>query len=501
VSNPTVGGPARQWLHGDRASKSSVPPSVRAAMRVPELATRLIQIGPKAAKLDGPFTECRYDDSDIRAITADDMTANVYVWTPWPNEQGWLLIRPQILAVLNVGTLAWLNFRAIIRPKGQYNKDDVWGLLGDYFDQYGRHVDAAGEVDQIAVLEGGTWQSNVVIGEKTGESDEARFAGLRSLGVKVIHTRTPRGKVIETAFNTLQHAADNCRGFCGRMEMKDCPEIVRKQLAQVKSGAAHPREFFLNLEEYSNHLAGVMAALNNERSDGKILRGRSPWEAWNEITAQREQFIAFPDEAKWRYRAAWRICEVTRNGVRITVGSGKFQTAYTYTNPEALEPMRGARVAVYWNDTNPDTDAVIYSVSGGKPHKFICVASRLAELRRFGTSAEELQAEAARKKLSMQLATTHQKSLAPYLQRGGGSSALRTPHSALKAGNDVGERVAAARDVQDQKERITARVQRTVRQTEVSAADVAAAIDTPQRETSPVEQFSAGEIADIFKTD
>lgn len=500
VADGTVAGAPRQWLHGAHASKSYVPPSVRAAMQTPELATKLIQIGPRAAKLDGPYTECSYGPDAIRAITADDMTANCYVWVPWPNEQGFLLIRPQILALMNVGTMAWLNLRAIIRPKGQYNRDDVWGLLGDYLDDYGLSVDAQGVVNQIAVLEGGTWQSGVVVGSKVpGVTEESRFGGLRALGVKVIHTRTPRGKIIETAFNTLQHAADNVRGFCGRMEMKDCPEDVKQQLALVKAGHAHPRQFFLSLEEYSDHLTGVMQALNNERNDGKILRGRSPAEAWAEINPQ---FREFPDASKWLYRAAYRLVEVTRNGVRILVGSGKFQTAYTYTHP-ALEPHRGRRVAVYWNDANPDTDAVIYTIQAGKPHTLICCASRLKTPDRFGATDEELKAEAQRKKLAQQLAVSHSRTLAPYLPR-------RVSPSPGGAGrgegvrNDIGAQIAAAREAAQEKEAAQARTRRNVHAAvrEITPQDTEAALAlNPERETRTAEQFSNEEIADIFKTD
>ena len=416
VADPTIHGPARQWLHGANASKSYVPPSVRTALRTAPLAVKLIQQGPKAAKLDGPFTECSYENvSAGRAFTADDMTANVYVWCEWPNEQGYLLIRPQILAAMDIGSMAWLNVRAVMRPKGQYNKDDVWGLMGDVMDAHGLHLNAEGKVDSIAVLEGGTWQSGVVVGTKTGVSDEDRFGGLRSLGVQVIHTRTPRGKIIETAFNNLQHAADNCKGFCGRMEMKDCPENVKQELALVAAGKAHPRQFFLHVSEYSAHLSGVMHALNHERNDGKILRGRAPVDKWAE---DAPQMLTFPDSHKWMYRAAYRICEVTRNGVRVTVGSGKYLTAYTYENPELLEAHRGRRVVCYWNDYDPDTDAVIYSLRNGRPDKLICVAQRLASVPRFGATGDQMAAEASRKKLSQQLARTESKALQPFLQRG-----------------------------------------------------------------------------------
>jgi hypothetical protein len=434
VNNPTVTGPVRMWLHGENASKSRVPDSVRVAIRdrVSPLATTLIQIGPKAAKLAGPYTESTYENLKAgQAFTADDMTANCYVWTEWPNEAGFLLIRPQILAAMDVGSMSWLTIRAVIRPKGQYNKDDVWGLVGDVFDDYG--------LFGTAIFEGGSWQSNEVVGHNTGTDDETRFGGLKSLGVNLIHTRSPRGKIIETAFNSLQHAADNVRGFCGRMEMKDCPEIVRKQLALVKAGHNHPREFFLHINEYTKHLQGVMNALNHERGDGKILRGRAPVDKWAE---DAPMLPMIPDEFKWMYRASYRVVSVTRNGVRITVGSGKYQTNYTYSNPAALENNRGRKAVVYWNDSDPDTDAIIYTLRNGKPDKFLCVASRVQAIPRLGASQEQMSAEATRKKLSMQHARTQRASLAPYLQR---QERVITPPAAAAAPSDVAQRLEAAK--------------------------------------------------------
>jgi hypothetical protein len=433
VNNPAVTGAARILLHSEHASKSHVPQSVRDAIRdrANPLTTTLIQIGPKAAKLAGPYTECSYDNLKAgQAFTADDMTANCYVWTEWMNADGFIIIRPQILAAMDVGSMYWLTMRAVIRSKGQYNKDDVWGLIGDVFDDYGLY--------ETAVLEGGSWHSNDVVGHKTGTDDETRFGGLKSLGVNLIHTRTPRGKIIETAFNQLQHAADNVRGFCGRMEMKDCPEIVRKQLALVRSGKAHPREFFLHINEYTQHLQGVMNALNHERGDGKILRGRAPVDKWAE---DAPQLSVMPDDAKWMYRAACRPVTATKNGVRITVGSGKNQIHYTYSNPAVLEVHRGRKVVVFWNDSDPDTDAVVYTLRNGKQDKFLCVAKRVHDIPRLGASRDQLEAEATRKKLSHQLARTQRASLAPYLQR---QQRVITPDSGPDAVS-VGTRIEAAK--------------------------------------------------------
>ena len=196
VANPNLPGPARLAIHGDTASKSHVPKSIRSAVQqlACEDTAKLLQVGPKAMKLDGAYSECSYDNlKPGQAFTADDATANAYVWVEWPCEAGFIVLRPQILAAMDVGSMYWLSVRVVVRPKGQYGKDDVWGLIGDVLDRYGKF--------ETAILEGGSWQSNVVIGERTGYTDADRFGGLKSLGIQVIHTRTPHGKIIETGWN------------------------------------------------------------------------------------------------------------------------------------------------------------------------------------------------------------------------------------------------------------------------------------------------------------
>lgn len=486
VADPSLGSDARTWAHGNHASKSYVPPSVRRAAKVAPLAVRLIQQGPKAMKLDGPYSECSYENVPAgHAFTADDMTANCYVWVEWPNEQGFILIRPQILAAMDIGTTAWLNIRAVMRPKGQYNKDDVWGLIGDVFDSFG--------LFKIAVLEGGTWQSNIIRGHKTGLDDEARFGGLKSLGVQLIHTRTPRGKIIEGEFNKLQHAADNVRGFCGRMEMKDCPEETKQALQLVQAGKMHPSQYFLHVNAYSEHLEKVMQQLNNERSDGKILRGRTPAEKFEEDGFEKREM---PESAKWMYRAAYNISQVTRNGVKVHLGTGRYQTTYTYANP-ALENVRGGRVVVYWNDSNPDTDAVVYSVQNGRPHEFICVASRVQSIPRFGASEEQSAAEATRKKLQNQVAYSQSKSLAPYLQR------RIKPMPVANSHTNIGQQIAAARAEAAEKEQtkreLNSTTERQQRVDPVTIADIRAATsEAVEAEDESATALSAVEISKLF---
>jgi hypothetical protein len=435
VADPTLRGPERRWLHGERASKSEVPPSVRRVLTSSMLATTLIQRGAKAAKLAGPFTECDYSNTKAgTTFTADDMTANVYVWCNWNNEDGFLLIRPQILAAMDVGSMSWLCLRAVMRTRGQYNHEDVWGLTGDVLDEYGKF--------SAVIFEGGTWQSKEVVGHRV--SDEERFGGLRKLGIQVIHTRSPRGKIIEVGFNTLQHAADACIGFCGRNERVDCPEATKQALALVRAGKAHPSQYFMHISQYREHLVGVMNALNHERNDGKICQGRTPADVWNEENEKTPR-VGFPDKSKWMYRATYSVTTVTSNGVLVKQGSGKYQVRYTFSHP-ALVAAQGRRVAVFWNDFDPDTDAVIYTINNGKPQELLCVAPSAQKLPRLGATSEQMRAESTRKAMIMSQATTERGSLAPYLQRNFRTVASRQENAAiddqLKAAKAAGEKKA-----------------------------------------------------------
>lgn len=513
VDSPTLTGDAREWCHGAHASKSYVPPSVRKAIKrlAPPLTAKLIQVGPKAAKLDGPYTECSYENvKPGQAFTADDMTANVYVWVEWPNAQGWLLLRPQILASLDVGSLMWLNVRAVVRPRGQYTKDDVWGMIGDTLDNYG--------LFDVAILEGGIWQSNVIRGYKTGLDDERRFGGLKALGVKLIHTRTPRGKIIEGMFHQLQHAADNCPGFCGRNEQKDCPEHVRKEIALCEAGKAHPRQFFMHFDQYVSHLTNVMAALNHERGDGKVLRGQTPLDKWTEQFPVNEDFAALrrfmPESDRWMYRSCYSKVRITRNGVRVTQGSGANQMCYTYgdaggSRPEvtkALEEHRGQTALVYWNDYDPDTDAVIYTIADGRPDQFLCVAPRVPELDRLGATETQLRAEAARKKAIASLAVSKSKNLTPYLKRKMGLVVHdgQRAEAADPAGADIASRIKAARAEAEAKRAEEQRNARAVDRAVVEAEDLQAATE---REIAPesAEADRGGaidpDLANLFSTD
>jgi len=481
-SDPRLPAAARAVLHDGHATKSYVAGSLGDALSIAPLTASLLQ-GPRAARLAGRWTPGDY--SQLKAgdvFTSDDMTSNVICWVEWPNAAGFRVGQAQILPVMDVRTLRWLNVRVIMRDGGQYSADDIWGLFGDTFDQFGLPANGF-------LLEGGHWQSNRVRGHKTDLLDDDRIGGLESLGLKVWRSYDPRSKgMLEGAFNQLQFAMDAFPGYAGRDQRKELPEAVKKQLAlcnpNLKTGPTHhPREFFPHISQLADHVQQVMEKANHERQDGQILRGESPLELW---AAHAPQLAAIPDHAKWLYRSAMSLVQVTRNGVRVTQGSGPKQQVYYYDAPELLTSRQGMKVAIYWNDHNPDADAAI--VLNGS---FLGMAKRVQPLNRFSATDAQLTAEAQRKQAAMLYARTEARALQPELARN---------HKNLipvdTGANRIGEEIAAAADRVEQADRTQAANARAVRRTEVTADDLAAMNRKPESEAH--ERITDTEIEALF---
>jgi hypothetical protein len=420
----------REHLHDGHASKSHVTGSIRRQITPAPLTAALAQ-GPRAARLSDRFTPGDY--SDVKAgdvFVSDDMTSNIICWTEWPNGNGWKIGQAQILPVLDIGSLRWLNVRVIMRDSGQYTSDDIAGLFGDVFDQFGLPRDGM-------VLEGGIWQSNKVIGHdlsKCGLSDDERLGGLASLGLKVYRSYDPRSKIIETMFNQLQAQMDAFTGYAGRDQRTQLPELVKKQIALCsgKTPQHHPNEFFPHISQLADHVQQVMAKLNNRRQDGAVLRGACPLEKWMEESAD---LAKIPDNAKWLYRSAMSVVQVTKNGIRVTQGTGKNQFVYYYDNPELLTPRKNQKVFVYWNDQNPEADVILMA---GTPRQFIGTASYVSPKKRFSASSEELSEEASRKRGAMAFARAELRSIQPDMQRS------HVPVPVAQSTTQIGEEIGNA---------------------------------------------------------
>ena len=278
------------------------------------------------------------------------------------------------------------------------------------------------------------------------------------------------------------------------MEMKHCPEQLKKDLAMIRAGKSHPREHLLHLNDYVNHISAVMQSLNNERSDGKILRGETPLSAFtNAVSEPAIKARAIPDSAKWLYRSAYSVKQVTRNGFRVTLGTGRNQLAYTYDNPEVLGKWRGHRVIGFWNQHDPDTDAVIYTVRNGRAHQFLCVAKRVTNPDRLGASEQAWSAEATRKKLHHNLAVTQSRDLSPYLVRSHVPGPRAVPGSQQ---TPIQQRLDAARQAREASKKQTLNTRAQVNRAELTPEDVQAATTNEPQTTN--DDLTPDEIAELF---
>lgn len=404
MEHPDLPSPAREHLHDSHASKSYVARSLRDRLRVSPLARAMVQ-GPDATRLAAPHIPSLCDCAPGRVITADDMTANVYCWVEAPTAHGYIIGRPQVLAWLDVGSHRWMQARLIMRQSGQYTRDDVWGGIGDVMAEYG--------VFPEWLFEGGIWRSNVVIGERTGISDESRFGGLKSLGCKLHHSRRPQSKPIEQAFNQLQYQADAFPGYCGRDERRDGPDHLQRILYETKRGKLHPRGVLPHYDQFKAHVQQCLAALNGERQDGRALRGASPDEAWQ---AAGVNLPRLTPEAAWMFRSAVARVTVRRSGdVLIRQRSGKWTEEYLYRNPELLLRRAGQTLLAYWNDRNPDADCVLMTATPSP--ELIGVAHYVRPISRFDATDEELAAAAHDRKEAMAFARAEVIKMKPHFER------------------------------------------------------------------------------------
>lgn len=490
MRDPELHAGARISLHGGHASKSYVPPSVREAAQVSPL-TAALHTGARAARL--MTSSVHSNPASVKCgdvYVADDETPNVYVWEPWPNRLGYRIGRPQILQVADAGSLMPLNVRVIMRASGAYTADDVAGTLGDAFDH-------PGLPNVGLLLEGGVWRSKMVIGHKSNLSVEDRIGGLASLGLEVFHARTPMAKwEIEGQFHLQQHIMDKVPGYCGRNERTDLPEKTKKLLAQAERGAVHPSTFLLSLSQFADHVQDALREYTHERQDGKTLRGASPWEKWND---EAPKLRVMKETDKWLYRSALSVTTAKQNGeLKVMQGSGRNQRIYYYHNANLICPRAGQEIYVYWNDNNPQADAVLLAGTVTNPHKRVCIgtAQYVREISRFKAGAEDIGEAMGRKAAELQYAKSELRTISPHLSR------TAVPVSADAEARRIGQTIADAAERHEETVKVEARVKRSlataVRNAPVTESDREAIVDRTAERTP---EFQPEEISNLFGQD
>jgi hypothetical protein len=272
-------------------SKSRVPASVRKLITPQVKRLMPIHHGPREHQLRGAYN--RRDYSNFFAgdsYQADDITCPVYYWEA-DATSGIRIIRGQLLLMIDERSRLALGFA--LHSENNYTE-----------------------------------------------------LGLLEFGVKFVHAKLPRGKVIERVIGLHQNSMDGLPGYVGRDEVHDRFERVQEQKRLCESGREDPARHFLSKTGWEAELARICEAYNAERQQG-ILDGLSPIEAWHRFQGS-EPLVHLGSQGRYLLAHHRLPMKVQRNGVtlRPSLGGATYCSSVTgqflgermwvWVNPEDL---------------------------------------------------------------------------------------------------------------------------------------------------------------------
>jgi hypothetical protein len=356
--------------------KSRVPAIVRTLVG-PEVKRLLpFHHGPREHQLRGAYNTRDYSSMFAGdSYQADDVTCPVYYWEADPGH-GLRVMRGQLILMIDERSRLALGFA--LHSESNYNARIIRALVT-------RVHDAFGLPRRRFYFERGIWRSSKIL---TGAGDELTLdhteLGLREFGVKFVHAKLPRGKVIERVLGLHQNVMERLPGYVGRDEISDRFERVQEQKRLCDNGREHPNKFFLNKSQWEAELSRICEAYNAERQEG-MLRGLSPIEAWDQFQSPEPQVHL---GKKTRYLLAHHklTLKVQRSGIvlRPSLGGG------TYCN-ETTGRFVGERMMVWVNPE--DLTSIALTSVDRKTGPF--VVPRLEPLPALDPSREEFTRNAS----------------------------------------------------------------------------------------------------------
>lgn len=297
--------------------------------------------GPNCANHHGPHIP--RDWSGVHSgdwFSGDDSTMPV-VWyeEDAPREP----IRGQFLAMIDVRSLFILCW-VLIADKS-YNSRDILTLITKVHDNWGLPREGWH-------FERGAWKARLLTGEKLAGFDNVPWpdaeTGLRKFGLRFIHAKRAESKVVENVLGRLQTYMERCMGYVGRDERHDRYERTQKHIQKVRSGRVHASEVFLSRDEWTTELEQIVATYNHETQEGKMLQGRSPWQAYQDFYGDTPLRRLSP-QSRYLLATYRKRVRVGDNGISFTVGKERF----TYMN-ENTGQLRGRHVVAWFNPEQPD---------------------------------------------------------------------------------------------------------------------------------------------------
>jgi len=335
------------------ASKSYVPRAIREQLGNDLALLNDPMHGPRQTKLGGAYIErnpAAFAAADW--MQGDDCTLPNLYYEDTPD--GPRLMRGQFLAMLDPRTFYILGFVLISAPPDRpstYNAWHIRNLITTVHDTYG--LPRRG-----FYFENGTWRAKVLTGK--GADWSQTELGLREFGLRFIHARLPRAKVVERFFNSLQNLTEAEPGYVGRGWHDDRYERVEKAKLRVESGKIEPDTHFLTRVEWIERLTELVDRYNDEPQEGRYCDGLSPRQAY-ERHFGREPIVRLPDAARYLLANETRLLKVGRNGISFRAGTAA--EPFTYKS-EQTGPLIGRHVKVFFNRESPAILGVQHPDSG-----------------------------------------------------------------------------------------------------------------------------------------
>jgi hypothetical protein len=283
--------------------------------------------------------------SSMEIVNADDFTLPVYFYVPDGN--GWFtLVRGQCLLMLDVRS--WKIIAWSLQPERNYNSLTIRTLMN--------RVCAGWGIPGTWYFERGIWKNSHVVkgtappGWNDAHSPLEEKIGWENLGVKFRHAIRARTKPVERVGGLLQDLMHGVRGYCGRNEKIDCPEVTKRAMDDLKFHRVnHPGELFLSFDEWHAQLGQLIDRYNATSQEGKVLQGLSPDEAFEKFWPHGNPPSRL-DANSWHLLAHY-VCPkpVTNNGICFLFGKKKF----VYRN-ERTGQDRGKTVLAWFDPDSPD---------------------------------------------------------------------------------------------------------------------------------------------------
>ena len=326
------------------ATKSYCPSRIREAVKYEVGMMDDIHHGPRQDKLNGAHIS--RDWSGVAAmdwLCGDDATLEVYWYVP-DGKGWWTLMRGQFLPMIDVRSLRVLGFG--LRPEKSYNAAMIRTLITRVCDEHGLPRKGF-------YFERGIWaNSRLLKGDASADpfSWSETELGLRSLGLRFVHSRLPRSKPIERVIGALQDLMEGEPGYVGPDEMHERFERVQKAKLQVAAGKVHPSEHFYSLDEWEARLEAISVQYNTTPQGGKMTEGLSPDDAFFKFRKADDPPIKLPPSCRYLLAHHKRPLKVTSNGITLRFGN----QAYNYRNEETGR-LRGQMVLAWFNPELPET--------------------------------------------------------------------------------------------------------------------------------------------------